>query len=123
MANKRTASRIPLEQPFLVDKQLDTSWMKWLITISDNVPKYTKHEVSVNVPSVSANTTLEHTFTLEGVASNDFVTVSKPSHTTGLGITNVRVSAINTIAITYMNNTGSPIDPSAETYTLKVENL
>lgn len=75
---------------------------------------------SSGAPStVSANSTLEQTFTVSGVAlaTDHCVGVSKPTHQTGLGIVGWRVSADNTVAITYMNNTGVGITPTAsQTY-------
>jgi len=123
MSHRRTAGRLPLEQPLLEKENVEDTWAKWFTTVSDNVYRYDKYEVSFNPTSVSANTTSEQTITIVGVASNDFVTISKPSHTAGLGIVNIRVSAKDTIAITYMNNTGSPIDPPSETYIIKVEKI
>ena len=66
--------------------------------------------------SVSANTTSEQPFTVTGLTAADKVFVNKPSHQAGLGIVNARVSSNNTIAITFMNNTGSAITPTSETY-------
>jgi len=124
MSHRRSVSRLPVEQPLLSeDQSVDDTWAKWFSTIADFVFRYDKYEVAINVASVSANSTSEQTFTVNGVASNDFVTISKPSHTPGLGIANVRVSAKDTIAITYINTTGSAIDPSEETYTIKVEKI
>jgi hypothetical protein len=71
---------------------------------------------SLDVASVNANTTAEQTFTVPGLKTGDFVSVVKPSHSTGLGIVNARVSAADTLALTFMNATGSGIDPAAETY-------
>lgn len=71
---------------------------------------------SIDVASVAANTTAEQTFTVPGLAVGDFVIVNKPSASAGLGICNARVSAANTLAITFNNNTASPIDPAAESY-------
>lgn len=76
--------------------------------------------LSINVASVDANTTAEQIFTLTGVKPGDYVGVNKPSCDAGLGIGGVRVSAADTIAITYINATGSAIDPAAETYTIWV---
>jgi hypothetical protein len=43
--------------------------------------------------------------------------VNKPSSQAGLGIAGIRVTAANTIGITFSNNTGSGITPTAaETY-------
>lgn len=75
---------------------------------------------SLDVASVAANTSAEQTFTVNGLLVNDFVEVNKPSASAGLGVVNARVSAANTLAITFMNATASPINPAAETYLIKV---
>jgi hypothetical protein len=69
--------------------------------------------VTISPAQVAANTTAEQTFTLAGVQVGDVVYVSKPTTQAGLGIVNVRVSAANTLAITFSNNTGSAITPTA----------
>ncbi len=68
--------------------------------------------------SVAANTTAEQTFTVTGLISGTPVWVNKPSWQTGLGIVGVRVSATNTLAITYANLTAAAIVPTTETYTM-----
>lgn len=78
-------------------------------------------QVAIDVTSKSANTTGEQTVTVPGVKAGDIVVaVNKPSHSAGLGIVNARVSAADTIAITFGNYTGSPIDPASETYTIVI---
>jgi hypothetical protein len=73
--------------------------------------------LTISPAQVAANTTAEQTFTLTGVRVGDVVFVTKPTSQAGLGIVNVRVSASNTLAITFSNNTASPITPTAsETY-------
>lgn len=83
--------------------------------------------LTISPVSVAANTTAEQTFTLSGVQLNDVVSATKPTLQAGLGIVNARVSAANAIAITFSNNTGSPIVPTAaETYVVELnrpENL
>lgn len=66
--------------------------------------------------SVAANTTAEQTFTVTGLLAGTQVLVNKPSATAGLGIVGVRVSALNTLAVTYANVTAAAIVPPAETY-------
>jgi hypothetical protein len=88
--------------------------------INGNAFRINLVSLSINVASVAANTTAEQTFTLNGLATTDMVFVNKPSLSAGLGIVNARVSAANTLAITFSNNTGSPIDPAAETYNILV---
>lgn len=77
-----------------------------------------KFSQSLDVASVAANTSAEQTFTVTGLVVGDMVFVNKPSASAGLGVVNARVSAANTLAITFMNSTGSAIDPAAETYTI-----
>jgi hypothetical protein len=70
---------------------------------------------------VAANTTAEQTFTVTGLAVGDMVTINKPTAQAGLGIVGARVSAVNTLAITFSNNTASGITPTAaETYVVNV---
>jgi hypothetical protein len=70
---------------------------------------------------VAANTTAEQTFTVAGVAVGDLVFVNKPTAQAGLGIVGLRVSALDTVAITFSNNTGSGITPTAaEVYKFEV---
>lgn len=78
-------------------------------------------QLLMNPGVVGANTAAELTFTLPGLLTSDVVmSVVKPTLTAGLDIGNTRVSANNTVAITFQNSTASPIDPPAETYTFIV---
>lgn len=73
--------------------------------------------LTISPTAVAANTTAEQTFTLNGIAVGDVVYVSKPTAQAGLGIVSCRVSAANTLAITFSNNTAASITPTAtETY-------
>jgi hypothetical protein len=75
---------------------------------------------SLDVASVAANVSAEQTFTVAGLAVGDLVFVIKPALSAGLGIVNARVSAADTLAITFMNTTAAGIDPAAETYQIFV---
>lgn len=69
--------------------------------------------------SVAPNTTAEQTFTVAGLTSGTPVFVNKPGAQVGLSVGNARVSAANTLAITYTNNTAATITPTqGETYTI-----
>lgn len=68
--------------------------------------------------SVAAATTAEQTFTVTGLVAGTPVWVNKPSLTTGLAITGVRVSAANTLAINFANMTSAAIVPPTEVYTV-----
>lgn len=81
--------------------------------------------VALTPSAVSANTTAQQTFTVTGVKVGDVVVaVEKPSHQAGLGIVGARVTAANTVGITFSNNTGAGITPTAgETYDFVIARL
>lgn len=81
-----------------------------------NVVFVTAVSVSYDANVTATNTTQESTVTVPGVRLGDFVMVNKPSHSTGIGIVNARVSAADTVAITYGNFTAAGVNPAAETY-------
>jgi len=68
--------------------------------------------------SVAATTSAEQTFTVTGLVAGTAVWVNKPSPTSGLAVAGVRVSAVNTLAINYVNVTASAIVPPTEVYTI-----
>lgn len=89
--------------------------------IMGNVAALGVISVTLSPAQVAANTTAEQTFTVPGLQVSDFVDVNKPTAQAGLGIAGVRVSAAGTVAITFSNNTASPITPTAsETYLFQV---
>ncbi len=69
--------------------------------------------VTLSPSSVANATSAEQTFTMTGAALGDFVMVSKPTAQAGLVISTARVSAANTIAITFANVTAATITPTA----------
>lgn len=79
----------------------------------DTIQSIYHFSVTISPAQVAANTTAEQTFTATGVRVGDVVFVSKPTSQAGLGVVNVRASAANQIAITFSNNTASPITPTA----------
>jgi hypothetical protein len=82
----------------------------------------TVYQVALSPAQVAANTTAEQTFTVSGVGVQDkVIAVIKPTAQAGLGIVGHRVSAANTVAITFSNNTAAGITPTAaETYLIVV---
>lgn len=91
-------------------------WWQWFQRLTNNFPKVQTFTVTLNPASVPASSTSEQTVTVNGLTTQDVVTVNKPSHSSGLGIVGARVSADNTLAITFANVTGSAIDPGSEEY-------
>lgn len=75
--------------------------------------------VSLTPASVGANTTAEQTFTVQGLLPTDFVGVSANVQN-GVGIVGARVSANNTLAIRFSNNTAGGLTPTAGVYRVLV---
>jgi hypothetical protein len=82
--------------------------------ITGNVTSFGVASLTLSPAEVAANTSAEQTFTLPGLRAGDvIICVSKPTTQAGLGIVGGRVSAANTVAITFVNATGAPITPTA----------
>lgn len=81
-------------------------------------PVATTFTAMIDPASVAANTSAEQTFTVAGLVAGTAVFVSKASVTPGLGIGGARVSAANTLAINFVNNTATAINPTLELYTI-----
>lgn len=78
-------------------------------------------KINVYTPSltpalVAANTSAEQTFTVSGLTTADAVFVNPPSLTAGTAIVSVRVSATDTLAISWGNFTAGNLTPPAGTY-------
>lgn len=71
--------------------------------------------------TVAAGTGSELTCTVNGVQLGDFVDLSKPTEQSYLGIGNVRVSAANTLAVSFTNSSTATATPaSGEVYSVLV---
>lgn len=77
-------------------------------------------QAALTPSQVATITAPEQTFTVNGLIVGDFVQVMKPSAQAGLGIAGARVTAANTLGITYVNPTAGNITPTAETYVILV---
>ena len=77
-------------------------------------------QVPVIPVSVAAGTTAEQSFAVAGLQLTDIVFVSKPSAQAGLSIATSRVSALNTLAVTFSNASAGAITPTAESYAMLV---
>lgn len=69
--------------------------------------------ISPTWTAVATISTSEQTMTVPGVEVGDFVAVSKPTSQTGLLVGSARVSAKNTVAVTFANPTAGGITPTA----------
>jgi hypothetical protein len=80
-----------------------------------NIWKDGVFNVTLSPASVAANTSAEQTFAATGIGllTTDVVLVQKPTTQAGIGIVGSRVSAADTLAITFMNATASAVTPTA----------
>lgn len=80
--------------------------------------------VTLSPSSVANATSAEQTFTCTGLLVGDMVSVNKPTTQAGLGIVGSRVSAADTLAITFMNTTAATITPTAsQVYLVRVSRV
>jgi hypothetical protein len=86
-------------------------------------------QLTLSPVSVAAATTVEQTFTLTGLSLGDalqgadrILSVSKPTLQAGLAFGGARVSAANTVAVTFINATAATaiVPTEAEVYSFVV---
>lgn len=91
------------------------------ILAEGNTDKLKLISIALSPALIVLDTTAEQTFKVPGLAVGDWVFVNKPTAQAGLGIVGCRVTAANTLGITFSNNTGSSITPTAsQTYLILV---
>lgn len=77
-----------------------------------------KGTITIDPASINANTVSTQTFTLTGATVGDSVVVNPPAAgiTAGLLVLQSRVSAANTLSVTFQNTTGSSIDEASASW-------
>lgn len=108
------ANKIGLAYSNISSASLTTSAETYdIIGVSGNLTVTT----TLTPAAVAATSMAEQLFTVTGATLGSLPIVNKPTTQAGLGIGNVRVSAENQVAITFLNNSSGAITPTAaETY-------
>lgn len=76
-----------------------------------------QRNVTLDASSVPAASFQVETFTVAGLkASGGPVVVNKMVEEAGLALVHSRVSADNTLALTFHNISGAPVNPASQTY-------
>jgi hypothetical protein len=71
--------------------------------------------------AIGAATSVARTYTVTGLRLGDIITANKPSaFTAGLGLVGARVSATDTLELTYMNTTAGGLSIQTETWFIQV---
>jgi len=76
--------------------------------------------VSITPAAVATITTAEQTFTVPGVKTGQSVVVTPPGHQAGVVAAAARVTADNTVGITFVNPTAGNVTPTAGSYIFTV---
>jgi len=108
----------PIDFVHELTSQMNFIWRLWFSELVLKMPLVKVYSVPFNPAAVGAQTTSEQTVPVTGVRSGDIIYVNKPSHTAGIVLGNARVSASDTVAITFGNVTAAPVDPPEEIYTI-----
>lgn len=77
-------------------------------------------QVTFDPAAVATITTAEQALTVPGLQVGDMVFWQKPSNTAGVGVVNMRVSAVNTLQVIFVNPTADSVNAASETWTLLV---
>lgn len=99
----------------LLQQRLGPELARFVSVLASSYPRVRSYTPSLDPGSVAANSEDEQSFTVAGLTPNDVVLVNKPTRTAGLNIVQAR-AATDTLHLTYLNTTGSPIDAPSETY-------
>jgi hypothetical protein len=72
--------------------------------------------------TIGAATSVARTYTVIGLRVGDIITANKPSaFTAGLGLVNARVSAADTLELTFMNATAGALSIQTESWLIQVD--
>jgi hypothetical protein len=89
--------------------------------VRGNVLKLFAVTVTWDPAAVATITTAEQTVTVPGVKVGDIIVAyNKPTNTTGAMPVNARVSAADTVAVSFVNPTAGSVDPASEAWTFVV---
>lgn len=89
-------------------------------TASTTITALGRISQSLTPVSVATATCAEQQFTVTGLAVGDAVSVSPPSITAGVAPVCARVSATNTLQITFCNPTAGALVPAAGVYQIQI---
>lgn len=86
-----------------------------------NLLKVFAVSVTWDPAAVATATTAEQNVTVTGVQVGDIVLAyNKPTNTAGAMPVNARVSAANTVSVSFVNPTAGSVNPASETWTFVI---
>jgi len=98
------------------DKFPEYRWWRWFVQLVNVLAKIQTYSVTLNPPSIPAGDTYEDTVAVSGLETNDIIFLSKQTYDSGVAAVHARCSASGVLAVTFVNPTGSAVDPGEATY-------
>lgn len=98
------------------ERPMDDKLYSYLTKLQMGFPDFYIYIEDLDVASVPATTYSIQTFTVVGLQTSNAVIVTPPALTIGLLLLSARVSAEDTLALTFYNSTGSPINEDSGEY-------
>ena len=86
--------------------------------LTSNVNEMGILSVTYDAASQAATDTDEDTVTVSGLKIGDYVAIAAPAHTDGIGVCDCRVTADDTLSITWVNPTAGAVDRASATFIL-----
>lgn len=121
MSNFKPLSLLPQRFPWVTsDGNITDLARRWLNDLRDGLNLSFIVTADWTPASVAANTTAEQTVTVAGTVVGDHVSVTPPGNTAGVSLTAARVSAANTVAVTFVNPTAGAVTPLTGDHVFKV---
>lgn len=102
--------------PIAGNQPVNPDWDMWFELLGQVAATIVFYSPSLTPASVAANSAAEETFTVTGLKTADTLVVNMPGATADLGLVNARVSAVDTLALTFMNTSGGSRTPPAGAY-------
>lgn len=122
MPDFKPLSELSLTTPWVEQNRLSVIAARWLNQLRALFPLMILKTVDYTPASVSANTCEENatTVSVEGARAGDVVEVTPPSISNDIAPVCARVSADDTVSVTFCNPTGTGAAPASGDYVFKV---
>lgn len=108
--------RILGEPSFLKNRKAATDEEQFFTKLVTSLPRIKTYSVSFDPANIAANTVSRQTVTVTGVRTTDIINVNPPSLTSGLELIGWRITASDTVQLTFWNSTGAGINQAVGTY-------
>lgn len=95
---------------------LDANLLQFLTNLQMRLPAFYIYVEDLDIASINGTTYSTQTFTVVGLQTSNALVVTPPALTTGLYLLSARVSAEDTLSLTFYNSTGGAINEGSAEY-------